>query len=441
MFQTLINAFKNKDVRNKIFLTLFILLIYRLGAWLPVPGINGAVDAAATDDSLLGLMSAISGGALRNGAFLAIGISPYINASIIMQLLTVAIPGLEKLSKQGDAGKKKLTQITRVFTLILALAQAIGIVISWHRLEGGSGLDLNLFGQGASPFWVGMLVVVILVAGTSFTTWLGEKITDIGVGNGISLLIFIGIISTGGQSILDNLGQAFGVGQPYNEQAIYRLVGFLGMVLIIFVLIVYVDLAVRKVPIQYAKQIKGRKQYGGQSTHIPIKINASGVLPIIFAMAIVTFPQLVMQIFNGTDGAAYRGYSQWMGAGQPLYYTIVGLLILGFSYFYAQIQFNPEEVARNIQQYGGFIPGIRAGKPTSEYLGKISRRLTFFGAIFLTFVAVVPSIIFGIVAGQTNSLVNAFSATGLLIVVSVALEFDKQLENQLMMKNYKGFLK
>jgi len=276
-------------------------------------------------------------------------------------------------------------------------------------------------------------VVVILVAGTSFTMWIGERITSIGVGNGISLIIFVGIVSSAGQGIVYTLQNLF-----TDDMAIWQLIGFFGLVIAIFTLIVFVDLAERRIPIQYAKQIKGRKQYGGQSTHIPIKVNASGVLPIIFAMAFITFPQVVCSMF-APNSAFYRGWMQWFGTGTALYSVAVGLLILFFSYFYAQIQFNPEEVARNIQQYGGFIPGIRPGKPTSEYLKKISRRLTLFGAIFLAFIAIVPSMIFSFFLDSV--LVNAFSATGLLIVVSVALEFDKQLQSLMMMKHYKGFLK
>lgn len=433
MFQTLINAFKNKDVRRKIFITLALLLVYRVGCWLPVPGISaGLYKDGMGDDTLMSLLSAITGGALQNGAFLAIGIAPYINASIIIQLLTIAIPALERLSKQGDDGKKKLTQITRYFTLGLAIAQAIGIVISWAT---SGGLNTTIFGQNTPTWLIATFVVCILVAGSCFTMWLGERITEIGIGNGISLLIFVGILSSAGLAIIQLFQQMFGG----DQFAIYQLIGFCALVVVIFGLIVFVDLAERRIPIQYAKQIKGRKQFGGQSTNIPIKVNASGVLPIIFATAMITFPQLICSIFF-PNSAFYSGYMKWVGSGTAIYSVLVGLLILFFSYFYAQIQFNPEEVSRNIQQYGGFIPGIRPGKPTSEYLSRISKRLTLFGAIFLAFIAIVPSLIFSLVL-KDATLVNAFSATGMLIVVSVALEFDKQLESQLMMKHYKGFLK
>lgn len=433
MFHTLVNAFKNKDVRKKLLITLALLFIYRIGCWLPVPGISAAVNKAATgEDSLLSLLSSITGGALANGAFLAIGISPYINASIIIQLLTVAIPSLERLSKQGGEGRKKLNKITRFVTLFLAIAQAIAITISWANQDG---LETGIFRGLLTQKWmIGIFVAVMLVAGSMFTLWLGELITENGMGNGISLLIFVGILSSAGLAIVAKFGEAFGG----SDTAIWELLGFLLMVILVFGLIVFVDLAERKIPIQYAKQIKGRKQYGGQSTYIPLKVNASGVLPIIFATAIITFPQLICQMF-WPNTTFYEQWVIWVGAGSPIYSVLVGLLILFFCYFYAQIQFNPEEVSRNIQQYGGFIPGIRPGKPTYEYLVRISKRITLFGAIYLAFIAIVPSLIFSLVLDST--LVNALSATGMLIVVSVALEFDKQLESQLMMKHYKGFLK
>ena len=433
MFHTLANAFKNKDVRKKMLITLALLFVYRIGCWLPVPGISAAVNSSVTaSDSLLTLLSSITGGALANGAFLAIGISPYINASIIIQLLTVAIPSLERLSKQGGEGRKKLTKITRFATLILAIAQAAAITVSWANQDG---LETAIFSGLLTEKWmVGIFVAVMLIAGAMFTLWLGERITENGMGNGISLLIFVGILASAGLAIVAKFGEAFGGSQT----AIWELLGFVLMVIVIFALIVFVDLAERKIPVQYAKQIKGRKQYGGQSTYIPLKVNASGVLPIIFATAIITFPQLIAQMV-APQSAFYAWWVKWLGSGTPIYSVCVCLLILFFCYFYAQIQFNPEEVARNIQQYGGFIPGIRPGKPTYEYLVRISKRVTLFGAIYLAFIAIVPSLIFSLVLDST--LVNALSATGMLIVVSVALEFDKQLESQMMMKQYKGFLK
>lgn len=438
MLQTLVNAFKNKDIRRKILITLGLMFIYRIGCYIPIPGISSEVYTIVTGDgsntnTMLTLLSALSGGALANGALFAIGISPYINASIIIQLLTVAVPKLEQWSKQGDEGRRKINNVTRVVTLLLAIAQATGIVVNWAN---NSGINATIFGGGTPVWLVSMFVVVILVAGSMLTMWIGERITELGIGNGISLLIFVGILSSAGIAILAMIQSMIGG----DIMAIWQLLGFLLMVAAIFAFIVFIDLSERRIPVQYAQQVKGRKMYGGQSTFIPIKINAAGVLPIIFANALITFPQLIMSLFLQTDNSFYAWWMTYMGVGSIAYSVITGLLILAFSYFYAQIQFNPEEVARNIQQYGGNIPGIRPGKATQEYLTKVSRRITFWGALFLAFIAIVPSIIFKLVLPD-SSLLNAFTATGMLIVVSVALEFEKQLQSQLMMKQYKGFLK
>ena len=438
MLKTIINAFKNPEVRVKILITLGLLALFRLGCWLPLPLVNpAAIRSSMSGDSLLGLLSAVTGQALSNGTFLAIGISPYINASIIIQLLQVAIPKLEEWSKQGDEGRKKINAVTRVVTLILAVMQSVGIVITWANTDGA--LNVELFaGTFLAQKWVlGIFVGAMLVAGSMFTMWLGDRITEKGIGNGISLLIFVGILSTAGLAIIAVIEEI----AKGSETAIWELLGFLVMAILIFAFMVFVDLAERKIPVQYAKQIKGRKQYGGQSTYIPLKINASGVLPIIFATAIITFPQLIGQIFDHSDYGFYWWWSTNLGAGTWLYALVVSVLIFVFSFFYAQIQFNPEEVSRNIQQYGGFIPGIRPGAPTLDYLKKVTKRITFFGALYLTIVALVPSILFSIFSIGNQTLVNAFTSTGMLIIVSVALEFDKQLQSLMMMKHYKGFLK
>ena len=438
MLQTLINSFKNKDIRKKILFTGLLLLIYRIGCYIPIPGISTSVYTVAgpeSDNMMLTLLSSLSGGALANGAFFAIGISPYINASIIIQLLTIAIPKLEQWSKQGDEGKKKMSITTRIVTLVLAIAQAIGIVVNWSNNNGL--YDVPVGGGMMPKFLVGMFVVIALVAGSMLTMWIGERITEMGIGNGISLLIFVGILSSAALAVIIQAQKI-----PTDPTAIWFLIGFFLLVIAIFTFIIFIDLAERRIPIQYAKQVKGRKQYGGQSTFIPIKINAAGVLPIIFANALISFPQLIMSMIPAAAASPfYAGWQSVMGVGQWLYCIVVGLLILFFSYFYAQIQFNPEEVARNIQQYGGFIPGIRPGKPTHEYLKKVTKRITLWGALFLAFIAIVPSLVFTLAFGPTSSLLNGFSATGMLIVVSVALEFEKQLQSQLMMKQYKGFLK
>ncbi len=428
MFNNLRDAFKAKDVRKKILLTLLILLIYRLGCWLPIPGIAFEYfDEGAND--FLSLLSAITGGALANGAFLALGVIPYISASIIMQLLTFGIPALERLSKQGDAGRKKIALYTRIATFVLATAQSIGIVYGF-----GVNNILNASALGGAPLWlVGVVVVLLLVAGAMFTMWLGEKITDLGIGNGLSLLVFIGIISSAGTALIGSF-----VGLSENIEYLWDILIFVALLLVIFWLMTYVDLSVRKIPVNYAKQIKGRKMYGGQSTNIPIKVNSFGVMPIIFAMSFIMFPQYIIQIFWPNSNANIW-YSEWLGAGTPIYFVLSALLIVFFSYFYGSMVFKPDEISRQLQQNGGFIPGIRAGRPTAEYIKKISNRITFFGAMYLALIFIIPTLIFTFVT--IAGLVNAFTATGMLIVVSVALEFDKQLEGQLMMKNYKGFLK
>ncbi len=426
MFKTLVDAFKVKEIRNKILITLGLLLVYRLGCWIPTPGINtSAFNATVEGQSFLSLLSSISGGALSQGAILALGISPYISASIIIQLLSIAIPSLERLSKMGDEGRKKIANYTKYAALVLAVVQAVAIVVSYS-----SAINALVF-----PKWVvSIMVVLILVAGSMFTYWLGEKITSLGIANGLSLLIFVGILSTAGNSIYTNLTYIF----QGSMDSLWELIMFIVALVFIFGFIVFIDMAERKVPVQYAKQIKGRKMYGGQSTYIPVRLNATGVMPIIFAMSLLSFPQLLMSIF-WPNSSAFAWYSEWLGAGSWVYIVLVGLLITFFAYFWTQITFNPEDISRNIQQNGGFIPGIRPGKPTAEYLKKISNRITLFGAGFLAIIAIVPSLIFKGIS-TTGSLVSAFSATGLLIVVSVAIELQKSLESQMLMRNYKGFL-
>ncbi|MBO5310178.1 MAG: preprotein translocase subunit SecY [Clostridia bacterium] len=433
MFKTFVNAFKQKEVRNKLLLTLLLLFIYCVGCWLPLPGLDiKAFNAAIVGDDgngFLALLSAISGGALANGAILALGVSPYITASIIIQLLTIAIPALEKLSKEGgEAGRKKINLITRWIALGLSFAQAIGIVLAFQNL-----LNPDVLGAGTSPFLIGAMTVIMLTAGGMFTVWIGERITDLGIGNGMSMLIFVGILSTAVSSILNTI---MGIGSDPNF--IWNILIFIVALLLIFVFIVFMDLSERRIPVQYAKQVKGRKMYGGQSTYIPVKLNTSGVMPIIFANALVMFPQLISSIFWPES----TWYQNVLGTNSWLYIILTALLILFFAYFYAQITFNTEDISRRIQQNGGFIPGIRPGKPTTEYLKRVSNRLILFGAIFLSIVALVPSLIFkGIDITSSGSLVSAFSATGLLIIVSVALDFEKRLDAQLMMRTYKGFLK
>lgn len=439
MFQTLINGFKQKDIRKKLLIIIGILLVYRIGCWIPIPGLNidpeSGILSSMSGGGFLTLLSAVSGGALANGSLLALGVVPYISASIIMQLLTVAIPSLERLSKSGEDGRKKIAFYTRITALVFSVIQAVAIVVA---LNGNGVIKTELFGAGME-WLMPTIIVFVLVAGGMFTLWLGEKITDQGIGNGVSLLIFVGIVSSAGTTLLNLITGAADI------SVLWDVIIFIAVMLVIFGAIVFVDLAERKIPVQYAKQVKGRKMYGGQSTVIPMKVNSNGVLPIIFATALVTFPQLLFQMF-WPDTGFYIWWSTYVGAGTVLYFLFNAVFIFFFSYFYAQITFNPEEVSRNLQQSGGFIPGIRAGRPTMDYLKKINNRITFFGAMYLTVIFIIPTLIFsilglGIGSADSNTMLSAFSVTGMLIVVSVALEFDKQLDAQMLMKNYRGFLK
>ena len=432
MFETIKNCFKNKEIRKKIWITLLILLIFRLGCYIPVPGMNADSFASQINDvSFLELMSSITGGSLANATLFALGISPYINASIIIQLLSVGIPYLERLSKQGEEGRKKIAQITRYVTIALAVAQAIGIIVNFGIQ--GEAIELHLFGEAGigttGAQWIaGIFLTVVYTAGVS---------------NGISLIIFAGIISTAGSQLVAKFIDVF-TGSP---EVLWEIAGFIILTVAEFTAIVAVDLSERKIPVQYAKQVKGRRMYGGQSSVIPMRIAGAGVMPLIFAFAFISVPAMLASLFwPGSDfelGVAewFSGSGAWYG--QLIYMVTLCLFIFGFSFFYASMQFNPEDVSKTIQQNGGFIQGIRPGRPTADYLKRINNRITLFGAIYLSLVAFIPSIL-GIIASALSwntDLISVFSTTGILIVVSVALELDKQLQSQLMMKNYKGFLK
>ena len=437
MFKTLADAFKIKEVRNKLILTLVLLFVYRLGCWLPIPGINPATFSTKVEgNTFLSLLSSVSGGALSQGSFLALGVSPYITSSIIIQLLSVVIPSWQQLAKEGGAdGRKKISQYTKIAALLIAIAQSIGIAVGFGAADS---VNINVF--GGNYFICYAFIVIMLTAGAMFTVWLGEKITEIGIGNGMSLLIFVGVLSSAATAIIGNFQNIVVDGQV-NQLAIWQLVLFIVALIGIFGLVVFVDGGERKVGVQYAKQMKGRKMYGGQSTYIPIRVNANGVMPIIFASTLLAFPQMLFSIFWPNVTTGFIGwYNKWLGAGSWIYSIILALLILAFAYFYTMINFDTERISREIQQNGGFIPGIRPGKPTAQYLDGINKKITLFGAIFLAFMALIPTILFTAISG-TSGLTSAFSATGMLIVVSVALEFDKQLEAQMMMRNYRGFLK
>ena len=441
MFETLKNAFKSKEIRVKIWITLALILVYRIGCYIPIPTFNIAAmqQAEAFSSDFLSILNVITGGSMQNATLFALGVLPFINSSIIMQLLALVIPALEKMSKEGEEGRKKLTQITRIVAVVLAVVQAIGIVVAFKSYF----IDVFSFESGAdNPILTMALTIVLLVGGSVMVMWLSERITEYGIGNGTSIIIFIGILSTAGTTMAESFKL---VGNEWTY--IWNIIGFILVVVAVLTFIVFMDGAERRITVQYSKQIKGNKMYGGQSTYIPIRVNGSGVMPIIFASSLLMFPQMIIQLFfSNTEAAVW--YAQYMGSGTAVYYVLLALFILGFSYFYAQIQFNPEDVSKNIQQYGGFIPGIRAGKPTSDFLKKINNRITFFGAVFLMCLSLIPTFIFRALAmgnvtwaAPALPFANSFSATGLLIVVSVALELNKQLESQIMMKHYKGFLK
>lgn len=439
MFETIKNAFGTKEIRVKIWATLLLLLVYRIGCFVPVPGLNVSVISQALEQSsaasFLNVISAITGGSLSQGTLFALGIIPFINSFIIMQLLTLIIPKLEEMSKDGEEGRKKITQITRYVAIVLGVIQAIGIVFIWKNcIDPIYGMQKN---------WLAMIyVIVILVGGSVMVMWLGERITEYGIGNGTSLIIFVGILSTAGTSLLNAFRTV-----PTDPNKLWNIFGFLILVVALFAFIVFMDGGERRITVQYAKQVKGNKMYGGQTTFIPIRVNASGVMPIIFASSFIMFPQMIISFIPKLAESKFgvwwmrnlttSGGTWW---GSLIYYIFLVVFIIFFAYFYSMIQFNPEDVSKNIQQYGGFIPGIRPGKPTSDYLKRINNRITLFGAIFLSIICVIPTFLFNVI-GKDIGLSSAFSATGLLIVVSVALEFNKSLESQIMMRHYKGFLK
>lgn len=442
MLQTIKNAFRSPDIRKKILFTLLLILIYRIGCFVPIPGldVNAMVKTTVANNDFLQMLSTITGNAFQNGTLFALGIVPFINSFIIMQLLTLIIPKLEKLNKEGEEGRKKITQYTRYVAVLLAIIQAIGIIFAWRQYI------VPIFGDSdVSEVFTMIFIIMILTGGSAMVMWLGERITEYGIGNGTSLIIFVGILSSLGSSITTaafvTIPAQVSAATP-DYTGIWFLMAFILLVVALFLIIIFFDMADRKITVQYAKQIKGNKMYGGQSTHIPIKVNASGVMPIIFASSLIMFPQMIIQFAGAETSKFGLFWTEWFGTNGNLYAPISFILIIFFAYFYSQIQFNPDDVARMLQQNGGFIPGIRPGRSTSDHLRRINNRLTLFGALFLGFLALVPTLILQQVKGFASlGFNNAFSATGLLIVVSVALEFQKQLESQLLVKNNKGFLK
>ena len=424
MLETLRNAWVIKDIRKKIFFTIFIILIFRIGSVIPVPYIDVAALKAANDagttNEFFSYLSILTGGGLEYGAIFALSVTPYINSSIIIQLLCVAIPALERLSKEGEEGQKKLAQITRIATAVLALIQGTAYFI---YLKNSKYLSVS----GGATVFAGIVIVLAFTAGSTLVMWLGERIDEKGIGNGISMLLFAGILSRGPQAF-----QALIDYWKMDRQVAVIAIILLFLAVIMFV--VWMTHAERRIPVQYAKRVVGNKMYGGQNTHIPIKVNMSGVMPIIFASSILMLPTMILSFMSNTDSSWYKFLSLFSVRG-VFYAVVYFLLIIGFAYFYATIQFNPIEMANNLRKNGGAVPGIRPGKPTSDFISKILSRITLMGAIFLSIIAILP-----ILVGSVGGINISLGGTSLLIMVGVALDTVRNLESQMMMRHYKGFL-
>ncbi len=428
MFQTLKNAWSMPELRKKILYTLFILLIFRFGSCIPVPFINTSLlseyfNQAAVGGSMLGYLDMFTGGGLSRATIFAMSITPYINASIILQLLTVAIPALERMVKDGgEEGRKKIASWTRYLAVILGLLQGF----SYYALLRNQGFLSN---TGALA---GAAIILTFTAGTALIMWLGEHITQNGIGNGISIILFAGIVSRG-PSLLRTLWNLVQTGSQGVLSAVLMVI--IGLAIVVF--IVFMSNAERRIPVQYAKRVVGRKMYGGQSTHLPIKVNASGVMPIIFASSILSLPQTISMFWQPESGTVGYHILNLFSQANPFYIVVYALLILAFAYFYASIQFNPIEIANNLKKNGGFIPGFRPGKPTSDFITKALGTVTFVAAIFLAIVAILPLVVGAISPTLSNV---ALGGTSVIIVVGVALDTVKQLEAQMLMRHHKGFL-
>ena len=425
MWETLKNAWRIKEIRKKLLYTFGMLILFRLVSVIPAPGINAAkVSEEIAKYDVLNLVNMMTGNAFSQMTIMAMGITPYINASIIMQLLAVAIPALERLSKDGgEEGRKKINQITRYVTVGLAILQSIGIIMTLNR-------SMQVLDTAYNNFWGYALIALVMAGGTALAMWIGERITKNGIGNGISLLIFVGIVSNLFNGILQAFGGLFS-GQPgYLDDVVIMVL----TTVIIVALVTLVDMAERRILVQYAKRVVGRKMYGGQSSHIPMKLLSVGVLPLIFAYSFMAFPGTIMAMINSRSGA-YQWWEANMNQTSWLYALICALLIIGFSYFYTAITFNPEDISKNIQQQGGHIPGIRSGTATTNYLNRTNKRLTLFAALFLAILATIPTLLW---RGVNVSV--PFGASSILIAVQVALETMRQLEAQMVVRHYKGFL-
>lgn len=422
MLDALKNAVRIPDLRRKILYTAFLLAVYRIGSFVPVPGVNAAALAeqlGVDGGNIFGFLDLFTGGALGRFTVFAMGVNPYITASIIMNLLTVVIPSLEQLAKEGGEGRKIIAKYTRYATIVLALVQGFGITMmarSWGVVANPNFFNLAL-------------ILLTLTAGTAFLMWLGEKISENGIGNGISLLIFAGIVA---RLPVQGLNAIRAIGEGGVNA--FSLIVFLLLALVVIAGIVMVQQGQRRIPVQYAKRVVGRRMYGGQTTHIPLRVNQAGVIPVIFASSVLTFPLTLAQ-FIPAVGIVNR----WIGYGTFGYNLLYALLVVFFTYFYTAVTFNPGEVASNMKKNGGFIPGLRPGKPTTEYLDRVLTRITLPGAIFLALIAVLPYVVAGITRIPQNLLY--FGGTGMLIMVGVALDTMKQIEAHLLMRHYEGFLK
>lgn len=425
MLRTVTKAWNIPDIRKKILFTLAMLFIFRIGSQIPVPGMDREILSQTfdSDTGLFALFNLFSGGAFSNFTIFALSITPYITASIIMQLLAIAIPSLERLSREGLEGRKKIAQYTRYMTVGLAVIQAIGVSVGLFRRALVS----------TDPFSI-TVIVLVLTAGTAFLMWLGEQINEYGIGNGISLIIFAGIIAR-----LPSAIQEIWAKLQDGTMNVIALILFTIFCVLVIVGIIEVQQGQRRIPVQYAKRVVGRKMYGGQATHIPLRVNQAGVIPVIFAMSFLQFP-LTITYFMSADSESAAFIEKWLSPGGTpgvwVYAVFNIFLIIFFTYFYTSVTFNPMEVAQNMKSNGGFIPGIRPGKATVEYLNRVMTRITFVGAIFLAAVAILPTIV-----SQMGGLDFHFGGTSLLIAVGVALDTMKQLEQQMVMRNYSGFLK
>ena len=427
MVQTLRNAWRIEEIRRKILFTLLIILLYRLGNAIPVPYVNVAALQsyfAMLQNTVLGLLDVMSGGAFSQATIFALSIQPYINASIIIQLLCIAIPALERMSKEeGEEGRKKIAAITRYVTVAIGLLQGFG----FYMLIKNNGI---LTPEAQSSVWAAIVIILTFTSGSALIMWLGEQITEHGIGNGISMILFASIIARLPSSMIQSIRNII-LGTLQWWVLVLMILGALAII----ALIVFVNDAERRIPVQYAKRVVGRKMYGGQSTHLPMKVNMSGVMPIIFAQSIASVPATIAAFTGKTDGWV----NTWFGNNSIPYAIIYFLLIIFFAYFYSTIQFNPIEVANNLKKNGGYIPGFRPGKPTSEFIQKVLNKITLFGAIYLGIIAVVPIL----VAHFSNSAALtgiSLGGTSIIIVVGVALETVRALEAQMLMRNYKGFL-